>query len=98
MMNSDVSKTIVLSIICMYFLTLRKIFMYYTCYTIFWFENTLSYKHDYFQGHRKGPHVKKNKSEFTHLLKSVIPEVPMIIRSSNCIDIIAVQRVTKTSL
>lgn len=30
---------------------------------------------------------KKNLTEFTHLLKSVIPDVPMIIWSSNCIDI-----------
>lgn len=33
MMNSDVSKTIV-------------IFMYYTCYAIHWFENILLYKYD----------------------------------------------------
>lgn len=29
---------------------------------------------------------KKNKSEFTHLLQFVIPDVPMIIQSSHSID------------
>lgn len=32
-------------------------------------------------------HIWKKKSEFTHLLQFVIPDVPMIIWSSNSIDI-----------